>query len=89
MELDSHHAESINGLGEAYQAKGEMKEAQRDYERAFACDSTFTLPLRNLGALLITQGNETEAISYYKKAADLGDIDAMIFLRTRENKKKE
>ena len=87
-QIDARYAEAHDGLGEAFQAKRMLKEAQRAYERAVACDSLFTLPLRHLGSLFIAQGNEAEGLRYFLRAAALGDIDATIFLRSRRINEK-
>jgi tetratricopeptide (TPR) repeat protein len=89
-QLDTRDAEAYDGLGEALQAKGMLKEARGAYEKAVACNSLYTLPLRHLGSLYISQGKEAEGLRYFLRAAALGDIDAIIFLRSqRTNEKKE
>ena len=83
VDLDTEDAGSYNALGEAFRGEGSKKEAQSSFERALQCDSTFIPALRNLGALLIELGHESEGVHYYRRAAALGDSDAISFLRSR------
>jgi tetratricopeptide (TPR) repeat protein len=83
IDLDAGYSEALNALGETYRGEGMEKDARLAFEKAFRSDSSFTLPLRNLGSLSMAQGKENEGIQYYLQAALLGDFDAMSFLRTR------
>lgn len=83
VELEPHHADAHNALGEACQAAGDTNQARRAFEDAIAIDSLFTPPLVNLGAILFEQGKEPEGLQYYVRAARLGDEKAGEFLRSR------
>jgi Flp pilus assembly protein TadD len=83
VELQPERAEVHNSLGEACRAAGDSTEARREFEEAILLDSAYTLPLRNLGSLLIKQGNEAEGFDFYIRAARLGDGPASDFLRLR------
>jgi tetratricopeptide (TPR) repeat protein len=83
VELQPQHADAHNALGEAYRAAGDTVQARLAFEDAIAVDSLSTLPLRNLGELLLQQNKESEGLKYYVRAARLGDAKASEFLRSR------
>ncbi len=83
VQLQPLRADVHNALGEAYRAAGDTVQARGAFEEAIAVDSLFTLPLRNLGAILLEQGKESEALQYFIRAARLGDGKAEAFLRSR------
>lgn len=83
VSIDSGYAEAFNALGEGYRAMRMTGEAQTAFEEAAAADTLFTLPLKNLGSLLLARGNVPEGLLYYRRAARLGDVEAMNLLRAR------
>ena len=83
VQLQPEKADAHNTLGEAYRAAGDTVQARRAFEEAVALDSLFTLPLRNLGAIMLKKGKEPEGLEFYFRAARLGDAKAEEFLRSR------
>jgi tetratricopeptide (TPR) repeat protein len=83
VELQPRHADAYNALGEAYRAAGDSLQARQAFEEAIAIDSTYSLPLRNMGELLLQQHKESEGLKYYVRAAQLGDAKAAELLRSR------
>jgi len=83
VQLQPQRAGAHNALGEAWLAAGDSVEAQEAFENAIALDSLYTLPLRNLGAILLRLGKGSEGLQYYIRAARLGDGNAEEFLRSR------
>jgi tetratricopeptide (TPR) repeat protein len=83
VQLQPEKADAHNALGEAYRAAGDTVRAAGAFGDAIALDSLFTLPLRNLGTILLAQGRESEGLMYYVRAARLGDGKAAEFLRLR------
>ena len=83
VRLQPEKADAHNALGEAYRVGGDTVEARGAFEEAIALDSLFTLPLRNLGAIMLKQGEESEGLEFYFRAARLGDAKAAEFLRSR------
>ncbi|MCX6142809.1 MAG: tetratricopeptide repeat protein [Ignavibacteriales bacterium] len=83
VELQPQHADGHNALGEAYRAAGDTVQARQAFEEAIAIDSLYSLPLRNLGELLLQENNASEGLKYYVRAARLGDEKAAAFLRSR------
>jgi tetratricopeptide (TPR) repeat protein len=83
VELQPQRADAHNALGEAYHTAGDTVQALQAFEDAIAIDSLYSTPLFNLGELLLQQNKESEALTYYVRAARLGDEKAAAFLRTR------
>jgi Flp pilus assembly protein TadD len=83
VELQPQNAGVHNSLGEAYRAAGDTVQAQRAFENAIGLDSLSSIPLRNLGSILLKQGKESEGFQFYIRAARLGDRPAADFLRLR------
>ena len=83
VELQPRLADAHNALGEAYRTAGDTLQACQAFEEAIAIDSTYSLPLRNMGELLLQQDKESEGLIYYVRAARLGDAKAAELLRSR------
>jgi protein O-GlcNAc transferase len=83
VELQPELAEPHNALGEALIAAGDTVGAIQSFEDAAARDSSYSAPLRNIGALLLRQGEESRGVKYLLRAARLGDARAADLLRSR------
>jgi tetratricopeptide (TPR) repeat protein len=83
VDLQPGKADAHNALGEAYRAAHDTLQARKAFEEAIEIDSVYTLPLWNLGAMLLEQGSEPEGLRYMFRAARLGDRRAAEFLRAR------
>jgi tetratricopeptide (TPR) repeat protein len=83
VHLQPQNADGHNALGEAFLAVDDTLQARQEFENAIAIDSLSTVPLRNLGELLILQNKEADGVKYYVRAARLGDEKAIEFLRSR------
>lgn len=64
-----------NDLGVAYQARGEIELALREYRRALAQDPTFTRAWINLGNASLDLGKTDEALAAYERARELAPSD--------------
>ena len=60
-----------NDLGVAYQARGEIEAATREYRRALAQDPAFLRAWINLGNASLEAGKSVEAVAAYERAHEL------------------
>ena len=65
---DPLDARQHNDLGVAYEQRGDLDLASREYQRAAALDTGWALPLTNLGNLAARNSNWQEAASHYQEA---------------------
>lgn len=71
--LDAHQH---NDLGVAYEQRGELDLADREYRRAAELDKGWALPLVNLGNIAARQNNWPEAAKHYRAALGRGPDQA-------------
>ena len=83
IDLHPGFSEALNGLGEALRAKGLVDEAKSAFEEAIKNDSTLASAYTNLAKLLMDQKKEVEGMAMMERAAKLGDLEALEFLRGR------
>lgn len=75
---DPLSAEEHNDLGVAYQARGELDLAIRQYQRALALRPGWSRPLLNLGNVYLEQGRIAEAIASYEQALAAAPDDPVV-----------
>jgi tetratricopeptide (TPR) repeat protein len=61
------------GLGLAKQTAGFPAEAVVEYQKAIRLEDKFALPYRQMGGILLAQGKNKEAATYFQKARLMGD----------------
>jgi len=64
---NDRYGAAYNGLGLVAIQRGDADAARRDFEKAFALDSTEVEPLLNLGVLYDKAGNKPLALRYYQQ----------------------
>ncbi|HDK41675.1 MAG TPA: tetratricopeptide repeat protein [Nitrospirae bacterium] len=73
LDHKSHHAAQIhNGLGLAYKAGGDYKEAIRQFKSAVAVNPAYRLAYYNAANTYSKMEDFHEAVEYYEKALELG-----------------
>jgi adenylate cyclase len=71
LSLEPGNAEIINGLGDAHQSVGLLKEAEEFYRRSILLDPLRPIVHMNLGNTLTSAGRYKEAIASFKKALEI------------------
>ncbi len=74
-----HDARLLNKIGIAYHQLGDLREAERYYQRAARADKTFASPINNLGTLEYAKKKYKGAIKYYQRALRLDPQSAVIY----------
>lgn len=69
--LSQDNPRSWSNLGTLFQAKGELNQAFKAYEKALKIKPDFAEILNNMGVVRQAQGEPLEAIKYFRQAIDL------------------
>ncbi len=73
LELDPGHSDAHVNIGRLLQESGEYESAREHYDQALSAEPDNALAAFNLGTLFEDMGRIQDAISAYKRAADLAD----------------
>ncbi|WP_200673353.1 tetratricopeptide repeat protein [Persephonella atlantica] len=68
---DPLSAEEHNNLGVAYEKKGILDLAEKEYNKAIRKKPDWDIPYFNLGNIYYKKGNLKKALQFYKKAVEL------------------
>lgn len=71
LSLEPGNAEIVNGLGDAHQSVGLLKEAEQFYRKSILLDPLRPIVHMNLGNTLTSTGRYKEAIASFKKALEI------------------
>jgi len=66
IEFDPDYASAYNGLGTAYGKVGDIDAAVFCWKKAVELKPDFSYPLYNLGLTLLSKGDKTQALEYFK-----------------------
>lgn len=80
LALDSRNSEAYFGLGVALGALGDYNGAMANIDRAIGATPGNGRYLYGRAWVLMLSGRSGEALSVFRKASDLGDIDAQSYL---------
>lgn len=75
---DPLDARQHNDLGVAYEQRGELDLAEREYRRAAELDERWSRPLVNLGNVAARQSDWRTAAEFYREALALSPVDAEV-----------
>ncbi|MGY8825124.1 MAG: tetratricopeptide repeat protein [Candidatus Latescibacterota bacterium] len=73
------YAAALSNLGIELAARGQWQEAEQSYAEAIALEPNRAENYRNLGSLLLEQGDRKRAVSAFLKAIELGAVDPAIY----------
>jgi tetratricopeptide (TPR) repeat protein len=68
IDRDSSKSYLLNERAIIFELLGQLAEAQADYERAIALDTSWALPQSNLGNVLLERGSNNAAKRFYRQA---------------------
>lgn len=73
-------AEYAYALGIRYRSTGKTSSALREFRRALKCNSQFIPAIMGIAGILVDRGKTRTALSYYERAAELGEDGAKYYL---------
>ena len=83
LALDANNSEAYFNLSVAHAELGELDLALEEINRAIAMDSSQDRYYYSRAWLLLRSGRMDEAVNNFRKAADMGNLDAITYLQER------
>lgn len=81
IELDPHNAEAYFDLGVSYGEMGDIDQALLYINKAISIDAQQERYYYGRGWTLLRAGQKKQALEDFQKAADMGDLDAIMYLQ--------